>query len=132
MNESTSNIPQFVTFWERLCYLLQSDEIQRIADRLDLVYNTVANYRRGRQPETSTLIKIYEKTGASIHWLLFNDGPMLRTETQRVLNSASSQQEPHFPTTMRVVIEISSPVPVSVQTSHLRDNDDEKVFTDPH
>lgn len=118
----SEEIPQFINFWDRLCYLLHTDEIQKVADKLDLVYNTVANYRRGRQPETTTLIKIYEKTGASLHWLLFGEGPMIRKNESPTTTtikpevfpvSSSSQAIP----SVRVIIEISS--------SHVKTNIEE-------
>lgn len=68
-------IVEFNTFASRLQEACKTGEPAEIARLTELTYQTVKNYLLGRLPTAEVLIKLSEKLGVSIHWLLTGVGP---------------------------------------------------------
>src|SRR5437762_2559167 len=57
-------------FWDRLTQAFRSDQVQEIADKLGLVYQSVRKWKMGELPALTTLVEIRRLTGSSIDWLV--------------------------------------------------------------
>ncbi len=63
-------------FSERLKRAFDHATMAEVARRIDVPHATVRNYFQGRLPAPEVLIKIAEKTGVSLNWLLTGKGAM--------------------------------------------------------
>ena len=69
-----SEIDLFAARFIEVCGSSRPADIQRL---LNISYQSAKNYLNGRVPEPSILIKISDRTGYSIHWLLTGEGEKL-------------------------------------------------------
>lgn len=57
-------------FVKRLSQACGTDKIAEVARMLDITYQTAKNYWGGSLPNAEVLLKIRERTGADLNWLL--------------------------------------------------------------
>ncbi len=60
--------------WLRITQAFNTEEVQKIADKLELSYQSVYKWQKGKFPSRDTLEKISTLTGSSIEWLLTGRG----------------------------------------------------------
>lgn len=68
-----------ISFTDRLKQAFDNATMAEIARRIDVPHATIRNYFQGRMPAPDVLIKIADKTGVSLTWLLAGKGPMYLT-----------------------------------------------------
>lgn len=81
-DKETKSISQNI--WQRIKFLLKIDADSRIADVLGISRQSVYDARDKGKVPPGWLIKIAEKTGASLDWLVFGEGPIYRHEKQNL------------------------------------------------
>lgn len=75
MSSPAKKILRIAEFVKRFTEACGTDEPARIQRSLNISYQAAKNYVEGvRYPKTEVLLKLAERTGYSIHWLLTGEG----------------------------------------------------------
>lgn len=69
---------------ERLNIAFDNERMSDVARLLDIPHATVRNYYQGRLPASEVLVKIANKTGISLNWLLTGKGDQYTGEVGHV------------------------------------------------
>lgn len=122
-------------FVKRFVEVCGSKKPRKIEKLLGISYQTALNYLNGRLPEAHILIKISEKTGRSIHWLLTGNGTKYVDETfqddsQRLSTNIHNNFPPRLVKKLNLVFEdyeperthknTVSPKVVKLRSEHIR------------
>jgi hypothetical protein len=62
-------------FWKRVTQAFETDEVQKIANKVGLKYQSVRKWKLGKSIGLDNLVRIRNLTGSSIDWLLTGEGP---------------------------------------------------------
>lgn len=74
MSSEKTDIEEKKFYVERLTEICGTKQPIELAQILDVSYQAARNYLNGRLPEANVLLKIAERTGYSVHWLLTGEG----------------------------------------------------------
>ncbi len=79
--------------WQRLKFLLKAETDSKIAEVLGIRRQSVYDARDKGKIPPGWLIKIAEKTGVSLDWLVFGEGPVYRHERQTPPQTVTFERE---------------------------------------
>jgi hypothetical protein len=105
-----SDIPGFPA---RLADACGTDKAARIAELLDMRYQTVNNYLKGRVPTADVLVTISDRTLCSIDWLLTGRGKKFRDDAEPEGATIPSRQLEAI--ARRVIVEVINEMSASPQ-----------------